>query len=202
MCINSQSSPSLLYFATQNKHKLQEAQQILKKNYLIRGLDKLHEASLREPYLTLRENAAAKATYIGKRYEVNCFAEDTGIFVTALDGAPGVHTARYAAPKARDEENCRKLLEEIQEKKDRSAYFCSVVALFKSNQLHFFEDRCYGHISLQMKGTTGFGYDPLFIPQKSNRSFAQMSQIEKNYYSHRRKVLEMLRKHLEQKRNI
>ena len=191
---------SFLYFATQNKHKLKEAQQILGDNHLIKGLDELHDAPLREPYLSLRENAATKATYIGERYAVDCFAEDTGLFVDALKEMPGVHTSRYAGPEASDEENCRKLLAELREKQDRRAYFCSVVALLKNKQLHFFEACCYGHISPHMKGSAGFGYDAVFVPKGSSQTFAQMLQIEKNHYSHRRKVLEALKVHLEQKK--
>ena len=189
---------SRLYFATQNPNKLSEARAILGSSYTLLGLESLHTEPLREPYASLKENAVAKASYIADRYKVDCFAEDTGLFVRALGDEPGVHTSRYAGTGATDEENCQKLLDQLNQSTQREAYFCSLVALSCGGQLFFFEARCEGWISTQLKGASGFGYDPLFTPQGSSRSFAQMPATEKHRYSHRRKVLELLRKHLDQ----
>ena len=186
-----------LYFATQNMHKLREARAILGAKYELLGLGALHRVSLREPYETLRENAAIKASYISERYRVDCFAEDTGLFVSALEGAPGVHTARYAGRSANDEANCRKLLLELGETKERTAYFQSIIAWVSSDQCLFFEGKCRGRISMGFEGDSGFGYDPIFVPEGAEYSFAQMTGVEKNRYSHRRNALEALRLHLE-----
>ena len=185
-----------LYFATQNLHKINEAQAILGSHYELSSLEGLHSAPLREPYATLKENAAAKASYIATRYKVNCFSEDTGLFVEALEGTPGVHTARYAGPDANDKENCRKLLLELGSTQHRAAYFLSVIALMQNNKCFFFEGRCKGSISTALEGSSGFGYDPIFMPEGASRSFAQMTSTEKHRYSHRRRVLEALRLHL------
>ena len=190
----------LLYFATQNKHKLQEAQAILGQKHPILGLADLHKSALREPYDSLRANAVVKATYIAKRYNVNCFSEDTGLFVPTLQGAPGVHTARYAGPQATDTENCEKLCRALKDNQNKEAYFCSIIALCYAGTLSCFEGRCYGHIRPIPRGISGFGYDPIFLPDGSTRSFAEMSQTEKNTRSHRRKALQALSQHLTKQR--
>lgn len=189
--------PFSLYFATQNAHKVQEAQSILGNKRPILSLKGLHSAPLREPYASLQENAAAKATYIAARYQVSCFAEDTGLFVEALKGAPGVHTARYAGPDASDEQNCQKLLSALHAITTRKAYFCSYIALCHQGTLSFFKGYCYGSIATRPQGQTGFGYDPIFLPQNHTKSFAQMTSQAKNQHSHRRYALEALSQHLQ-----
>ncbi len=186
----------MLYFATQNTHKLQEAQAILGQTHPILGLADLHKSALREPYNSLRENAVVKATYIAKRYNVNCFSEDTGLFVPALQGAPGVHTARYAGPHATDKENCEKLCLALKDRHHTAAYFCSIIALCYAGTVCCFEGRCDGHIRPILKGISGFGYDPIFLPNGGIRSFAEMSQTEKNSCSHRHNALQALSQHL------
>ena len=201
---------SPLYFATQNKHKLHEAQHIfsqvfpIEEKISLRDLSELHDGSpLPEPYDTLEKNAQSKASHIYLSYGVPCFSEDTGLFVKALNGRPGVHTARFAKEKATDEENIEKLLYEMRGLDDRTAYFGSCIALCLNGlRTQCFHATCPGSISYHRQKGQGFGYDPVFIPQGHSQAFSQLPPDIKNGCSHRRKAIEkmavFLKKHLGQ----
>ncbi len=138
-----------------------------------------------EPFGTLEENALHKARTIHQLYQKNCFAEDTGLEVDALNGAPGVYTARYAGPEKDPNKNMDKLIENLAKHTDRSAQFRTVIALIWEGKEYLFEGIVRGKILTQKTGNGGFGYDPVFQPDGDSRSFAQFSKAEKNEISHR-----------------
>jgi XTP/dITP diphosphohydrolase len=183
-----------LILASSNKHKIAEINVLLDKLPLevipkeaIGCLEEIPETGN-----TLNENAVLKARYIHEKYKVNCFAEDTGLEVNALNGAPGVHTARYAGENRDSLENMQKLLSALEGKQDRSAQFKTVIALMLENKLHLFEGIAEGTIAKEMKGNGGFGYDPVFIPIGFDKSFAELDQSIKNKISHRARAIEKL----------
>jgi XTP/dITP diphosphohydrolase len=145
-----------------------------------------------EPHETLEENAAEKARTIFRLTGLDCFSEDTGLEVTALDNAPGVHSARYAGDEKSFDRNTEKLLANLEGKTDRSARFRTVICLILQGKEHYFEGRCEGRIAGEPGGSQGFGYDPVFIPEGSDKTFAQMGMAEKNRFSHRKKATDML----------
>lgn len=182
-----------LIFASGNKGKLRELQQLLTPAYSIKTLKELGIAeALPEPYFTFRENAWSKARYVSEKTGKNCFAEDSGLVVPALNGAPGVLSARYAGVPSNDQNNNQKLLEALRGVPDKSAYYQSVICLIGPEQVHYFEGRCAGHITLSPKGNDGFGYDPLFIPDGFDLTFAEMEPELKNKISHRGKAVRQL----------
>ncbi len=193
-----------IVFATNNAHKLQEVRQILGERFEVVGLKDIgcHE-DIPENAETLEGNALAKARYVKEHYGLDCFADDTGLEVTALGGAPGVHTARYAELFSEgithdSNANMALLLHNLEKKSDRSARFRTVIALIYKGEEHLFEGVCEGEILSERHGTEGFGYDPVFRPTGFDRCFAQMSAEEKNTISHRgratQKLAEFLRK--------
>ncbi len=183
-----------IIFATNNQNKVDEVQLLLKKSDLI--IKTLQEEGIEiditEPFHTLEENAHEKASVIHKLTGKNCFAEDTGLFVTGLGGAPGVKSARYAGEKKPMEKNIELLLHNLLEEKDRSAYFKTVICLTWNEEIYFFSGICEGKIALSKKGNAGFGYDSVFIPTDSQKTFAEMAIDEKNIFSHRKKALVQL----------
>lgn len=192
-----------IVFATNNAHKLQEVRQILGERFEVVGLKDIgcHE-DIPENAETLEGNALAKARYVKEHYGLDCFADDTGLEVTALGGAPGVHTARYAELFSEgithdSNANMALLLHNLEKKSDRSARFRTVIALIYKGEEHLFEGVCEGEILSERHGTEGFGYDPVFRPTGFDRCFAQMSADEKNAISHRgratRKLVEFLK---------
>ncbi|MFZ9718448.1 MAG: RdgB/HAM1 family non-canonical purine NTP pyrophosphatase [Chitinophagaceae bacterium] len=182
-----------LIFATNNRYKADEVQSLLPPDFEVITL---HEAGIvkeiPEPYPTLEENAATKATTIFTLVNEDCFAEDTGLEVAALDGAPGVRSARFAGEHARAEENITLLLQQLQPHENRTARFRTVIHLIKNGKAHTFEGICNGSIAKLASGNKGFGYDPVFIPEGSERCFAEMTMEEKNRFSHRRKALDAM----------
>ena len=193
-----------IVFATNNAHKLQEVRQILGERFEVVGLKDIgcHE-DIPENAETLEGNALAKARYVKEHYGLDCFADDTGLEVTALGGAPGVHTARYAELFSEgithdSNANMALLLHNLEKKSNRSARFRTVIALIYKGEEHLFEGVCEGEILSERHGTEGFGYDPVFRPTGFDRCFAQMSAEEKNAISHRgratQKLAEFLRK--------
>lgn len=179
-----------IVFATNNRHKLTEIRAA--------APDKLHISGLNEKGIvedipetsdTLEGNAIEKAMYIYSKYGFNCFADDTGLEVEALDGRPGVYSARYAGEGCTFEDNVNKLLREMEGVSNRRAVFRTVIAYVDEGKLHTFEGSVEGIISLEKKGKEGFGYDPVFIPEKQGRSFAEMSLNEKNMISHRARAM-------------
>lgn len=152
----------------------------------------LHEAGIDidipEPHDTLEDNAREKSSVIYKMTGHSCFSEDTGLEVSALNGAPGVLSARYAGEQKSAADNIARLLDEMKDKTDRSARFRTVISLIIDGHEHQFEGVCQGHILEKVQGGKGFGYDPVFAPEGETRSFAEMDLAEKNQYSHRAKA--------------
>jgi len=169
-----------------------EVQAIVPKDFRLLTLDDIgFEDDIPEPYDTLEENARHKAITIFEKHHVAVFAEDSGLFVTALNGRPGVYSARYAGDSAKSEDNILLLLSELGQSIDRSAYFKTVIAYVDEKGEHFmFEGVCEGRISTDMIGDDGFGYDPVFIPQGESKCFAEMQAMDKHAISHRKKAMD------------
>ncbi len=187
-----------IVFATNNKHKLEEIKDILGKDFEIVSLVEIgcHE-DIPETGLTLEENARQKSTYIVEHYNHDCFADDTGLEVDALNGEPGVHSARYAEGTDHDSEaNMRKLLSKMSNVKDRTARFRTVISLIINGVEHQFEGRVEGRIATEKHGKEGFGYDPIFIPEGYDKSFAELGEEVKNQISHRARAVKKLAEYL------
>ena len=198
-----------IVFATNNQHKLDEIRQILGSKFEVLSLNDIdcHE-EIPEDYDTLQENAMQKAKYIAEHYNVDCFADDTGLEVDALNGEPGVHSARYAEGTDHDSEaNMQKLLRKLGNNNNRSARFRTVIALVFRNAgvgecgsvdytPLLFEGIVNGHIAYEKKGTEGFGYDPIFVPDGYDESFAQLGMDIKNSISHRARAVAKLADYL------
>ncbi|RYY39431.1 MAG: RdgB/HAM1 family non-canonical purine NTP pyrophosphatase [Chitinophagaceae bacterium] len=183
-----------LIFATNNAHKVEELRAALPPGFGIRSLTEagIHR-DIPEPHDTLEANAREKAVVIHDLTGGDCFSEDTGLEVAALNGAPGVHSARYSGNDRSPSANSSKLLSELAGNADRSARFRTVICLCLKGSFHEFEGICPGHIAENPRGTGGFGYDPVFVPEGGDgRCFAEMSLAEKNRFSHRRKALDKL----------
>ncbi|QQS27831.1 MAG: RdgB/HAM1 family non-canonical purine NTP pyrophosphatase [Sphingobacteriales bacterium] len=182
-----------LVFATHNSHKLREVQDMIgNKVDLISLLDLEFNEDIAEPFPSLEENALIKARTIHQRFNMNCFAEDTGLEIDSLGGEPGVLSARYAGENKNSEENIRLVLSKMKGITNRSAQFRTVLALILNNKEYFFEGIIRGNISAEKSGTKGFGYDPIFVPLGYTKSFAEMTAAEKNKISHRYKAIEQL----------
>lgn len=187
-----------IVFATNNRHKLEEIKDILGKDFEIVSLAEIgcHE-DIPETGLTLEENARQKSTYIVEHYNHDCFADDTGLEVDALNGEPGVHSARYAEGTDHDSEaNMRKLLSKMANVKDRTARFRTVISLIINGVEHQFEGRVEGRIATEKHGKEGFGYDPIFIPEGYDKSFAELGEEVKNQISHRARAVKKLAEYL------
>jgi XTP/dITP diphosphohydrolase len=184
-----------LVFATNNPHKIQEVKQLLMTLPLLQILS-LNDIGcyeeLAETGNTLEENAMQKARYVFEKYHISCFADDTGLEIEALGGKPGVLSARYAGEDKNSENNIRKVLNEMKNNKNRIDRFRTVIALITNNKEYLFEGIVNGVISEQPRGKHGFGYDPIFIPDGSNKSYSEMSLEEKNKNSHRAIAVEKL----------
>ena len=187
-----------LIFATNNQHKVDEIQSMVGKDFKIIPLKEAGiDIDIPEPHDTLQENAAEKANTIFKLTQQNCFSEDTGLEIESLEGAPGVKSARYAGEVRDFQANIDKVLQQLDNQKNRTAQFRTVICLLWGNaaegyQTQYFEGICKGKITTEMQGEKGFGYDPIFIPDGADKSFAQMSMDEKNKYSHRQKAVTQL----------
>ena len=175
-----------LVFATNNLHKLREVQEMLSNSIELLSLKDIGcFEEIEETENTLEGNAKLKADYITQKYGFDCFADDTGLEVEALDGKPGVYSARYAGEHGNAEKNMEKLLIELQNKSSRKAKFRTIIALNLRNKQYLFEGICDGKILNEKTGIKGFGYDPIFKPSNASCSFAEMSSEEKNIISHR-----------------
>lgn len=178
-----------LIFATNNQHKADEIRVILNGLFEIQTLkDAGIHIDIPEPHLTLAENATEKSRTIHQLTSGNCFSEDTGLEVIALNGEPGVKSARYAENDARFESNIEKLLFNLEGTINRAAQFRTVISLILDGKEYQFEGICPGTITTGEKGRNGFGYDPVFIPTGANKTFGEMSIEEKTIYSHRKKA--------------
>ena len=187
-----------LVFATNNAHKLEEIRAILGDRVEILSLNDINcHADIPETADTLQGNAALKAQYIYENYGLDCFADDTGLEVEALNGAPGIYSARYAGGEGHDSEaNMKKLLSEMQDKDNRKARFRTVICLIEGGEEHFFEGIVNGSIIRERKGGAGFGYDPVFMPDGYSETFAEMGNDEKNKISHRARAVKKLCEYL------
>lgn len=173
-------------FATNNPHKLEEVRAILGKKIELLSLKDIRcNTDIPETADTLEGNALLKARYICDNYHLDCFADDTGLEVKALGGAPGIYSARYAGDAHDSEANMRKLLKEMENVDDRRARFRTVFALIVNGKEHLFEGIVKGNIIKTRRGTSGFGYDPVFIPEGYTQTFAEMGNDLKNRISHR-----------------
>ncbi|MBQ8364630.1 MAG: non-canonical purine NTP diphosphatase [Bacteroidaceae bacterium] len=182
-----------LVFATNNKHKLQEVRDILGDRVEVLSLKDIDcNDEIPETGTTLEENALIKARWISEKYNCNCFADDTGLEVDALDGAPGVYSARYAGEECDSEANMLKLLQNLTGKTNRTAQFRTVIALIINREEYLFDGVVKGSISTEKMGEAGFGYDPIFVPQGYDLSFAQMGSDVKNSIGHRYRATEKL----------
>ena len=188
-----------IVFATNNPHKLREIREITDGKIEILSLADIgcHE-DIPETADTLAGNALQKARFVRERYGYDCFADDTGLMVDALDGRPGVYSARYAGEHCSPADNVRKLLAEMEGKQDRSARFETVIALILRGEEHLFTGRVDGRILEAPEGEGGFGYDPVFLPDESDRCFALMSDEAKNAISHRGRATLKLIEYLKQ----
>ena len=175
-----------LVFATNNLHKLREVQEMLSNSIEVLSLKDIGcFEEIEETENTLEGNAKLKADYITQKYGFDCFADDTGLEVEALNGKPGVYSARYSGEHGNAEKNMEKLLIELQNKSSRKAKFRTIIALNLRNKQYLFEGICDGKILNKKTGIKGFGYDPIFKPNNASCSFAEMSSEEKNIISHR-----------------
>ena len=184
---------SELLFASNNAHKADEFRNILNQQLSILTLKEAGiQINIPEPHPTLKENALEKARVIFALTGKDCFSEDTGLEVYALDGKPGVNTARFAGEHASDQDNIQKLLESLAGHQNRSARFVTVICLIWKGQEFFFNGTCEGTIALQPSGQTGFGYDPIFIPTGYEQPFAELGMEVKKSVSHRKKAADQL----------
>ncbi len=175
-----------IIFATANPNKIREIKSMLAGRYTILGLDSINcTEDIPETRDTIIGNALQKAEYIVEHYGVNCFSEDSGLEIDALEGAPGVYSARYAGPEKNSDANISLVLSELKGKNDRGAQFRTVIALYLDGQMHTFEGIIRGKILNQRRGTGGFGYDPIFLPDGYDQTFGEMNADQKNLISHR-----------------
>ncbi|MFV8225977.1 non-canonical purine NTP diphosphatase [Christiangramia aquimixticola] len=188
-----------LVFATHNLNKLKEIKSMLPSYIKLLSLDDIGcTEDIPETGHTIDENAIIKAEYVSSRYGYNCFADDTGLEVKSLAGAPGVYSARYAGEEKNDEANQEKLLRQLEERVDRSARFKTVIALKLDGNENLFTGICEGSIVNEKRGTNGFGYDPIFQPKGYDKTFAEMDLSEKSKISHRAKAFNELMDYLSQ----
>ncbi|WP_428231531.1 non-canonical purine NTP diphosphatase [Flavobacterium sp.] len=182
-----------LVFASNNLNKIKEIQSILKGSIQLLSLEDIgcHE-EIEETANTIQGNAILKANYVTEKYGYDCFADDSGLEVTALNGEPGVYSARYAGKQRNSDDNMNKLLNALSDKEDRSAQFKTVIALNIKGEQHLFTGIAKGNIVLKKTGNHGFGYDPIFQPENYNETFAELSSEIKNKISHRAKATQQL----------
>lgn len=181
-----------LVFATNNAHKLEEVQQMVGDKFVLKSLADIGcDDDIPETGVTFQENAQQKTDYLFQKYQVDCFGDDSGLEIDALNGEPGVYSARYSG--SRDmEKNIDLVLEKLQGQENRRARFKTVISLFLDGEQHFFEGTVEGRIIASRTGTEGFGYDPIFIPEGYDQTFAEMSLEEKNKISHRSQAVAKL----------
>lgn len=175
-----------LLFASGNENKANEIRKKIPQNLQLQTLKDLNFTDeIEETGKTLEENAKIKAHAIAEKFQLPCFADDSGLEIAALGGAPGVRSARYASEEKDDEKNMALVLQQLADATDRSACFRTVIAYCKDGQTHLFEGKIEGRIINEKRGTNGFGYDPIFVPNGSDKTFAEMTMEEKNQQSHR-----------------
>ncbi|GAA0871945.1 non-canonical purine NTP diphosphatase [Gangjinia marincola] len=182
-----------LVFATHNLNKYEEVKELMPAHIELLSLHDINQMEeIPETQPTIEGNALQKARFVKDRFNLNCFADDTGLEVSALDGAPGVFSARYAGPKKDPNDNMNKLLQQLSNKDDRSAQFKTIIALLLNGKEYLFEGICEGTITKAKIGSQGFGYDPVFKPKGSKITFGEMQMSDKAVYSHRAKGIKKL----------
>ena len=182
-----------LVFATNNLNKLSELKNLLSRDIEIFSLKDIRcNQDLLETRGTLEGNAMQKAEFIFEHYGINCFSDDTGLEIEVLNNQPGVFSARYAGKNCNSEDNILKVLKKLDNESNRRARFRTVIALIIDGKKHLFEGECVGEITKEKKGEKGFGYDPIFLPDRFEKTFAQMTKKEKGAISHRGKATEKL----------
>ncbi|WP_159023806.1 non-canonical purine NTP diphosphatase [Formosa sp. L2A11] len=182
-----------LVFATNNNNKIKEVQSLIPDHITLLSLADIKcFEDIPETQPTIEGNAIQKANYVKDNYGFDCFADDTGLEVDALNGAPGVYSARFAGPQRDDKDNMDKLLDNLKTASNRNANFKTVIALSLQNKIETFTGICKGEITKTKHGDSGFGYDPIFRPQDQNETFAEMPLSEKNKISHRGKAVSLL----------
>lgn len=185
--------PRKLVFSTNNEHKLEEVKAILEPYYQILSMKDIgDDTDIPETGETLEDNALIKANYLWDTYHTNCFADDTGLEVEALNNAPGVYSARYAGEQKSSTDNVAKLLKELEGKENRNAQFRTVIALIIDGKKYVFEGKIKGVITTSARGDSGFGYDPVFQPEGYDKTFAELTLADKNEISHRARAVEQL----------
>ena len=187
-----------LIFATSNQHKLREIKSVAFPGLEIVSLKDIgFTGELPETHETIEENSLEKAEYLSRMYNTPCFAEDTGLIIDALNGEPGVYSARYAGPDATFEDNVTKVLGKMEGQTNRKARFKTVITYYDAGKYVQFEGVTEGEILTERKGGEGFGYDPIFKPAGADKAYAEMSLEEKNSYSHRKKSFDLFANHLQ-----
>lgn len=187
-------------FASNNAHKLAEIRKIMGDQFDIKSLQDIGcTEELPEEQTTLEGNSQQKAEYVWQKYGVNCFADDTGLEVLALNMEPGVYSARYAGPQRSSHDNIQLLLQNLKGKENRAAQFRTSITLILDNELFQFDGIVQGKVAEQESGSQGFGYDPVFIPEKYDQTFAEMNAAEKNRISHRGRAVQQLAEYLHAK---
>lgn len=182
-----------LVFATNNLNKLREVQSLIPKHIQLLSLAEIGcNEDIAETETTIKGNAVLKANYIKNKYGFDCFADDTGLEVEALNGEPGVYSARYAGSQKNSEDNMQKLLDNLKDKTNRNAHFKTVIALSLNNKLKTFTGICKGEITKARHGNKGFGYDPIFKAEGYDKTFAEISLDKKNKIGHRGKAVQEL----------
>ncbi len=182
-----------IVFASNNKNKIKEIQALLPSSIEIMSLEAINcLEDIPETAATIEENAIMKANYVTQKYGFDCFADDTGLEVEALNGAPGVYSARYAGPQRSDTDNMNKLLAELNHKENRTAQFKTVIALNLKGKQYLFTGIASGEIAIEKAGNNGFGYDPVFRSDGFDETFGQLPSTTKNKISHRAKATEQL----------
>ena len=182
-----------LLFASGNQHKIDEVRSMLPENIELVGLKDIQfYDDIPETQDTIPGNAIQKATFLADKLQIPCFADDTGLIIPALNGEPGVYSARYAGAQKNPEDNMKLVLEKLAGKSDRSAYFLTAIALQLNGETHLFEGRVDGEIISEKRGEHGFGYDPIFVPENGSKTFAEMNADEKNACSHRARALQKM----------
>lgn len=193
----------MVCFATHNQHKIEEVRALLSPDFPLVGLDQVgcHE-ELPEEQDTMEGNSLQKAAYVFNNYKISCFADDSGLEVEALNGAPGVYSARYGGPQKNSADNIRLLLKNLKGISNRKAQFRTVITLITPAVTKQFEGIVEGHIIDDLRGTSGFGYDPVFIPKGYSLTMAELSMAEKNTISHRAVAMAKLVDYLKESRII
>ena len=180
-----------LVFATNNQHKIEEIQSLLGNDFVVKGLKDIGcDVDIPETANTFEGNALQKAQFVYEHYKVPCFSDDTGLEIEALNGEPGVYSARYAGEEKNSEKNMQKVLEKLQGVTNRQAQFRTVIAYVDGKNNYFFEGVVRGTILDHKRGDKGFGYDPIFVPEGRTETFAELDMAVKNSMSHRGRAME------------